>query len=1057
MKRIRFGFFWVLCLVNSFCSIAQRHNVKNYTTREGLPGQIVNGVFQDQTGYLWFATQSGVCHFNGRNFQHFEPNTELTGVDAVCVNQDKTGNIWIGTNANGLFRYDFKTTKNYNESNGFPSNVVRSIFFDKDSTLWAVTSKGVAKFKNNKFQAVNDPQGTFKKGVLSMTQSKDGALWFGTQGNGLVKLKNGNFTYFDDSDGLLDNYIFSLNTFGDSILIGTTNQGLLIYHSNQFSKLKVPEIENAWISNVIIEKERLSIVTSSGLVRYLNPSNYTVLTEENGLASNDLYFGLKDRENNIWLTSGNGVSCLRNEEILSFDKNSGLSDQKITCLTALSNGTMLIGTYGFGLNLLDKNGNVIKQITHPELMNVKITTIAEIKGKNEIWIGAETSNDGIVVLDSKNNSFELKRTITKINGREPQTVTKISVDKKGQVWIGTFNAGLFLIRESDTLHYGKQNLLPSNEVYTFIIDNDGNPWVSLYQKGVFKFEGSRFNSISEKFKLKDKFVLSMDQDENGIIYIGHKNAGLSIIFENKVYSFSKLDGLLSNAIQSVVVDNQRTVWLGTDQGLNKLKLNDKFEIVKLESYNDKSGLINSEIQQNALLLTQNNVWIGSSSGLSRLQKVSKNRSNVKPILELESIKLFFEATDWAKKEAKVDKWGVPTELNLGYKENHLTFSFNALTATQVQYAYILEGQDDNWTPFSDKNEITFSNIAPGSYTFKVKAINNFGIESEPLEIPIIVRSPYWQTWWFRITVVILIIIIIFAVVRYRERRYLAQEETLKRMVEDRTKEAVSASERAENQKRLVEQKNKEILDSISYAKRIQTAMLPNIDVLRESLPQLTVFYKPKDIVAGDFYWFEETKTHKMLAVADCTGHGVPGAIVSVVCHNALNRSVREYGLVEPGKILDKTREIILSELSKHDENVKDGMDISLVVIENSTSTLKWAGANNPLWVLKNGSDELQEIKGDKQPIGMHIHNNLYVTHTFEVQENDQFMMFTDGYSDQFGGEGGKKFKSANLKRLFLETKSASIFELEQKLVQTFESWMGTEEQVDDVCVIVFRV
>lgn len=1057
MIRIQFWGLLVFIIVNSFSIIAQRYNVKNYTTREGLPGQIVNSVFQDQTGYLWFATQSGVSYFNGRTFHDFEPNAELTGVDAVCVNQDKQGKIWIGTNANGLFMYDFEKVKNFNESNGFPSNVVRSIFFDKDSTLWAVTSKGVAKFQNNKFQIINDPLGKFKKGVLSMTQSKDGALWFGTQGNGLIRLKGNVYEYFDTDDGLLDNYIFSLNHVGDSILIGTTNQGLLIFHANKFSKLPVPAIESAWISNVIVEKNRLNIITSSGLVRYVNSSNFTLLTEENGFASNDLYYGLKDRENNVWLTSGNGVSCLLNEEILSFDKNSGLSDQKTTCLTALSDGRMLIGTYGFGLNLLDKHGNVLKQITHPELMNVKITTIAEIKDKNEIWVGAETSNYGIVVLDTKNNTFALKRTINKINGRVPQTVTKIAIDKKGQIWIGTFNAGLYVINKKDTIHYGKQNLLPSNEVYTFLIDNNGAPWVSLYQKGIFRFDGKKFQTISDNYKLKDKFVLSLVQDANGAIYIGHKNSGLSIIYENKVFNFSKANGLLSNAIQSVVVDNNRTVWLGTDQGLNKLVFNEKFELLKLESFNEKSGLINSEIQQNALLLSQNYVWIGSSSGLSRLQKVSNTRNNVKPIVELEAIKLFFEETDWKQRSLEVDKWGVPTALKLGYQENHLTISFNALTATQVQYSYILENQDANWTPFSDKNEVTFSNIAPGTYVFKVKAINNFGVESEILELPITIGSPFWQTWWFRIAIVLLIVLIIFTIVRFRERRYLAQEETLKAMVKERTKEAVNATERAENQRQLVELKNKEILDSISYAKRIQTAMLPSAEVLRASIPQLSLFYKPKDIVAGDFYWLEENENFKMLAVADCTGHGVPGAMVSVVCHNALNRAVREYGLVDPGKILGKTREIILSELSKHDENVKDGMDISLVVIEKSTGTVKWAGANNPIWIIKYATNDLIELKGDKQPIGMHIHNNDYQTHTIEVSENDQLMLFTDGYSDQFGGEGGKKFKSANLKRLFLDTKTDTISTLEQKLVQTFESWMGTEEQVDDVCVIVFRV
>ena len=1035
---------------------AQRYNIKNYTTRDGLSGQIVNGVFQDKSGYLWFATQSGVCYFNGRTFIPFQPTSGIQGVDAVIVNQDEEGRIWIGTNANGLYIYDYKKLKNYNESTGFISNVVRSVFVDNAKTMWVLTSKGVVKYINGKFVTVTDSKGILKKGVLSMTQAKDGSFWFGTQGNGLVKLSGEKFTYFTTENGLLDEYVFSLNTFGDSLLIGTTSQGLQSFYHDTFSHVDIPEIENAWISNVITTKHNFTIVSSSGLIRYSSPSNYEVITEKNGLSSNDLYYGLKDRENNVWITSGNGVTCLRNEEILSFDEKSGLSDDKITCIAKLSDGRLVIGTYGFGLNILSQDGKVNKQIVHPQLMKVKITAIAEIPDRNELWIGAETSNEGIVVLDTKNNSFKVKRTIPKIKGLELQTVTKIAQDKKKNIWVGTFNAGLFKISDTDTLSYRKSNLLPSNEVYTFHIDRHGMPWVSIFQKGIYKFNGSSFESISEKYKLLDRFTLSIDEDQNGNLYFGNKTEGLTIIEPKGVHRINVKSGLLSNTIESVFCD-QQTIWIGTDRGLNKLVLSDDFKILKIESYNEKSGLLNSEIQQNALLITKNHVWIGSSGGLSRLTKNSSNRSYVKPVLEISSIKLFYDEVEWKQKATSLNQWGIPTSLDLGHKDNHLTFNFNALTTSQVLYSYILVGQDENWTTYSDKNEVTYTNIAPGSYVFKVKAINNLGVESAIMQIPVVIRSPYWQTWWFRILVAVIIFLIIIFYIRYRENRYKVQRAKLESMVEERTKEAVFATERAENQKLLVEQKNKEILDSISYAKRIQTAMLPSIDDLNQCFNQLTVLYKPKDIVAGDFYWFEETEHYKMIAVADCTGHGVPGAIVSVVCYNALNRSVREYGLTDPGKILNKTREIILSELSKHDENVKDGMDISLVVLSNDGMQMTWAGANNPLWILRASNAELVEIKADKQPIGMHINNNDYTTHSIDLEKDDFFIIFTDGYSDQFGGAEGKKFKSANLKRLLQDNYQKSVPELGIILNETFETWMKDEEQIDDVCLLIFKI
>ena len=1045
----------ILILFVASHAIGQKYNVQNYTTRDGLSGQIVNGIFQDKTGYVWFATQSGVCYFNGKSFQAFEPSAELAGIDAVGVVQDKQDKICIATNANGVFVYDFKSLKNYNETNGLKSNIVRSMFIDRDDVLWILTSKGVSKVINDKLHEVKDTKGVFKNGVLCMTQGKDGALWFGTQGNGLVKLSNGKFSYFNEENGLLDNYVFSLKSHGDSILIGTTNQGLLIHENGKIKKLNVPEIEFEWISNVVVNGDALYIVSSSGLIEYYNDKRYNVITELNGISSNDLYYGLKDRENNIWLASGNGVSLLRNEKILSFDEFSGLSDDKITCIAEFKN-QIVVGTYGFGLNILDKFGRVTRQIQHPELMNLNITSIAYYAYKNELWIGAEQSENGIVILDTKNESFSVKKTIKSIYGKTLNTVTKLSVDDLSQIWIGSYDAGLFRIKDKDTLSYTKSKNLPSHEVYTFEIDQNNNPWVSLYQKGVYVLNGNSFKPLSRNNKATDKIVLCIAKDKKGNIYLGNKTSGLTIVSNNKTYSFTTRDGLLSNSIQSIVADGNN-VWVGSNLGLNKITFTNDFKLLKIETFNEKTGLINSEIHQNAILLSNENVWICSSTGLSSMLKVSENRSFVKPLLEIESIKLYFEDVDWSKKGAVMNEWSIPTELNLSYKENHLTFSFNALTSTRVQYSFMLEGQDKNWTSYSDKNEVTFSNIAPGEYIFKVRAINNFGIESQILEIPIVVGSPYWQTWWFRIVAIALVFLIVVAFIRYRERRFKIQQSKLEVIVHERTKEAVSATEIAENQKKIAEQKNKEILDSISYAKRIQTAMLPTVEFLNEKFKEIAILYRPKDIVAGDFFWFEETGTHSMIAVADCTGHGVPGAMVSVVCYNALNRSVREYGLTKPGEILDKTREIILSELSKHDENVKDGMDISLLVFEKQSNKIEWAGANNPLWIIESETNELIEVKADKQPIGQHSHSKPFTTQSISLKTGDTLILLTDGYADQFGAETGKKFKSANLKRLIIENAMLPINEIENCLLNKFENWKGSEEQVDDVCMIVLKI
>ncbi|TXB64799.1 tetratricopeptide repeat protein [Vicingus serpentipes] len=258
----------------------------------------------------------------------------------------------------------------------------------------------------------------------------------------------------------------------------------------------------------------------------------------------------------------------------------------------------------------------------------------------------------------------------------------------------------------------------------------------------------------------------------------------------------------------------------------------------------------------------------------------------------------------------------------------------------------------------------------------------------------------------------------------------------------------------------LEEKNQEILDSINYAKRIQNAILPPNKVVKEFLPNSFILYKPKDIVAGDFYWMEslvptgnKKDTAILFAAADCTGHGVPGAMVSVVCNNGLNRSVREYGLTDPGEILNKTREIVIAEFEKSEEEVKDGMDIALCSLKGNT--LHYAGANNPLWIVREG--ELLETKANKQPIGQFDNPEPYKTHTIELQKGDSIYIFSDGYVDQFGGEKGKKFKAKAFRELLLSIQETPMEEQRTIIDNAFENWRGNLEQIDDVCVIGVRI
>lgn len=284
-------------------------------------------------------------------------------------------------------------------------------------------------------------------------------------------------------------------------------------------------------------------------------------------------------------------------------------------------------------------------------------------------------------------------------------------------------------------------------------------------------------------------------------------------------------------------------------------------------------------------------------------------------------------------------------------------------------------------------------------------------------------------------------------------------------------------EAVELQKSIIEEKNNEIVDSITYAKRIQKTILPTDENIASLLPESFVFFRPKDIVSGDFYWVEKKKDYVFFAAVDCTGHGVPGALVSVVGYNGLNRVLREFHIYEPAAMLDRLNLIVEETFSKSTDSIKDGMDIAICRLDLKKMELQYAGANNPLYLVRNAADEndpleamaerktlneennttLFEIKADKQPIGKYDFRHPFTNHTISLKKEDSIYVFSDGFADQFGGVKGKKFMYRPFKRLLTTLTENKMTKQLAQLSKVYDDWKGEYEQIDDVCVIGVKV
>ena len=1062
-----------------------------YTINDGLPSNFIWDIEQDLKGYMWFATQLGVSRFDGYHFENLGMDKGLPSNDVRCIYPDSKGNLWFGTFGGGLACFKNHVFRNYTTTDGLIDNYISFIFEDKEGGIWIASPNGISRIANDSVhnytknsglvddqlvcyfidsknriwlgttrgyseimvdnQTVKILRNGLESEIIQDIKSDDkGSIWFATQESGIYKLSKDADIPERIKNPYSDIILCIENDNKGNLWFGTYEQGAFKYNleNNKFELIE--ETRNQTIPKIISDQSnRIWFVTIKEGIFLLEDNQIKQIKTLNNLLDNSVLALKVDMEGNIWLGTISGVSKFSKIPFEIYTEQFGLPLKEVIAVLSDKIGRTWVGSYN-GLAELPPYGEKFQTFDIKNPFSNEIYSIYEDK-LNNIWLGTYLG-----VTKYANNKFKLiKDTLWNLGGEADNIAFDFLDDRNNNLWIA-HGSGVCKYVNKKFYNYTVDSGLPSNQTNALALDTTGNLWIAT-SNGVAVYVDNKFVTINTNNGLTNNICHDICVDVRNQIWVATDNGLNKIFWKGEIQSIEKYtteNGLASNAILLVTTDHKNNLWIGHGKGLNRLNLSTG----KIYYYGALEGFTPLECYERAVSVDKNNdVWIGTGNGLVKYISKYDTTSGIKPRTYISKVNLFNDTTDIFTYADGMDSLtGLPRNLVLPYNKCNLVFEYIGLhyaLPEKNHYKYMLKGYDDKWSEVTTKT-ITdpYRKIPHGNYTFMLLAANsdNEWID-EPVTFSFTIKPPFWKTPWAYVLEIIIVLAIFYTIVRLRERKLQQDKRILAQKVKERTIEI-------EQQRDHIAMQNREITSSIMYAKRIQSAVLPSEELLKKLIPDHFILFKPRDIVSGDFYWITEKENKVILVASDCTGHGVPGAFMSMLGVSLLNEIVNNQPNLSACEILNLLRENVkktLSQKGRHDET-KDGMDLVLCIFDFALMKAQFAGAYNPLWIIRNG--ELVIYKGDKMPIGIYVGvEKPFVCNDIDLKKNDVIYMFSDGYADQFGGPDEKKFKSGTLKELLLQIYKKPLSEQKEILNQTHEEWKGDQQQIDDIMIIGVKI
>ena len=1047
---------------------AQRYNFHQYGLEQGLPQSQVGVLVSDDRGYLWAGLLAGgLTRFDGQEFRTYNFTEDSVGLGAIFgLAFDDRQQLWVESST-GLFRFNGREFFRYGQDKGYPFGPITGLLVPDDG---------------DRIYIINGVPGVVT--YVDLAQDRVVVDTLPDHQRSLVL-----------SDVVVDA--------PGKLLLSAAGGGLYRWGADSLQAAEIPSPEMTALTDMYVDAEgQLWIAGAQGAFYWQdtawvdpfaeywqgNPQVFTIITQQ----PNGAY----------WFTSFQGVYRLWNGRIQVFGAYEGLTDNQIFSLVTDTQGNPWFGSYGQGMYTF--SGDAFQYLGEQEGLPAKVVMgLQEMDGA--YYLG--DFGQGLVKYSPEEKSFahytatsgEIPSNLvlyatkdragrlligyriggwTRYDGETwethdypPATIPSLAAafieDTEGDLWIGDLVKGLYRWDGEAHTRYSTADGLPSNVIRSLYLHRpDGALWVGTSQ-GIVQYRDGTFSDLPFTDSLRKWVCYAIKDGPDGKIWMALLEGGVASWDGTTLRQYTTADGLTSDITYQISWDREGTLYQGTERGVDRLSIDGEGRLTEVDHLGYAEGFLGIETNSNASTLDEEGrLWFGTVDGVTIFDPQHRRKNPIPPQTEMLGVQLDYLPVDWGERGYAVDYWReLPTEApTFSHRENTLTFQYAGISLShpeQVAYSYRLLGQDEDWSPEVKSREVTFTNLSPGHYTFEIMARNEDHVWNEVgTPFAFTITPPIWQRPWFLILAALAGAGLLFGFIRGRTRQLRIAKERLEHAVQVRTEEILAQKEEIEAQRDMIEQKNRDITDSIRYAQRIQSSILPLQHKMEAAFPQHFLLYRPRDIVSGDFYWFAEQDGWRFLAAVDCTGHGVPGAFMSLIASQHLNQLVIEDGITDPATILNQLNERVQESLHQKGEyaNSRDGLDIALLGYHPTTQRVTFAGAKRPLYMCQDG--ELQEIKGDKLFIGgghRKLMGGKFTTHHLTLTEPATFYLTSDGYADQFGGEQGRKFMVKRMKNEILRVTDRTMDEQKAILEGHLESWMKGFAQTDDILVIGVRL